>query len=100
MHNKLNLIWIYTCIDINSYFLLQDYSVHSLLSLDTLILHSVSGQHSAVKMATQISVGDLVGIPQCQCYMHCTQNPLHVHVLMTSDVGFNTFMIQSAESGQ
>ena len=41
-----------------------------LLSLDTLILHS--SLRSAVKMATQISVGDLVGVPQCQCYMHCS----------------------------
>ena len=43
-----------------------------LLSLDTLILHSSLRLRSAVKMATQISVGDLVGVPQCQCYMHCS----------------------------
>ena len=45
-----------------------------LLSLDTLILHSVSGQQSRWPLKLE------------------TQNPLHV--------GFNTFMIQSAESGQ
>ena len=37
--------------------------------------HSALSLRSAVKMATQISVGDPVEymyVPQCQCYMHCT----------------------------
>ena len=43
-------------------------------------------------MATQISVGDLV---ESMLYAVVEKlNPLDLHV------GFNTFMIQSAESGQ